>query len=78
MGAKYQLSGFGYVSQAKSVVPYFNRCSFRQYKTNFLLPYSQKEKRENDGKVPATPSTIQTDKLSSSEKQIMILVSAAG
>ena len=42
---------------------------FRQYKTNFfLLPYSQKEKRENDGKVPATPSTIQTDKLSSSEK----------
>ena len=41
-------------------------------KPTFLLPYSQKEKRKTMEKVPATPSAIQTDKLSSSEKQIMI------
>lgn len=40
--------------------------------TFFASLFSKKKRGKTMEKVPATPSTIQTDKLSSSEKQIMI------
>ena len=40
--------------------------------TFFSFLFSKKKRGKTMEKVPATPSTIQTDKLSSSEKQIMI------